>query len=286
MMSINGEAVNVFSNNLGNVEALYGANADSTAQAEYVYSPYGEVLMQSGELAEANPIRFSTRYSEANTGLMYYNFRHYSPKMKKWINKDPIGESGGFNLYAFVGNDPVNKWDLLGQFAAPDGCCEVGPGKVKVPYHTSIQCCEENKPGYLYIYSKEAIFTTGVSMVRKSNWWRLIHVWIEHPKGSVGFYPLDKNRSTYTKINTYITASPIPGQIESPESILYYEGGGTIKRKPEELKPCDYNIDLFVQCIEKVKNKRAPYYEGWLYDCESWAKQQIRICKEDAKRDF
>ncbi len=57
------------------MEALYGVNVDSTAQAEYVYSPYGEVLMQSGRLAEANPIRFSTRYSEANTGLMYYSRR-------------------------------------------------------------------------------------------------------------------------------------------------------------------------------------------------------------------
>jgi len=32
------------------------------------------------------------------------------------MSKDPIGEEGGVNLYGFVGNDGVNKWDLIGKF--------------------------------------------------------------------------------------------------------------------------------------------------------------------------
>jgi len=35
-----------------------------------------------------------------------------------WPSRDPIGESGGYNLYGFVGNDGVNAWDLLGLFSA------------------------------------------------------------------------------------------------------------------------------------------------------------------------
>jgi hypothetical protein len=31
-----------------------------------------------------------------------------------WPNRDPIGEWGGLNLYAIVGNDLVNRWDVLG----------------------------------------------------------------------------------------------------------------------------------------------------------------------------
>jgi len=31
-----------------------------------------------------------------------------------WPSRDPIEEAGGVNLYAFVGNDAVSKWDLLG----------------------------------------------------------------------------------------------------------------------------------------------------------------------------
>ena len=36
--------------------------------------------------------------------------------MKKWLSKDPIGESGGKNLYGFVINDPINYYDALGTF--------------------------------------------------------------------------------------------------------------------------------------------------------------------------
>ena len=31
-----------------------------------------------------------------------------------WLSRDPIGEAGGINLYAYVGNNPVNLWDPLG----------------------------------------------------------------------------------------------------------------------------------------------------------------------------
>jgi len=31
-----------------------------------------------------------------------------------WLSRDPIGERGGLNLYGFVGNDGVNRWDYLG----------------------------------------------------------------------------------------------------------------------------------------------------------------------------
>jgi uncharacterized protein RhaS with RHS repeats len=31
-----------------------------------------------------------------------------------WLSRDPIAENGGINLYAYVGNDPVNYWDPLG----------------------------------------------------------------------------------------------------------------------------------------------------------------------------
>src|SRR5690606_8521129 len=41
-------------------------------------------------------------------------YRYYSPSMGRFINRDPIGEQGGLNLHAFVGNDPVNAVDVLG----------------------------------------------------------------------------------------------------------------------------------------------------------------------------
>ena len=44
---------------------------------------------------------------------MYKN-RHYAPQLGRWPSRDPIEENGGWNLYAFVGNNSVNHWDRLG----------------------------------------------------------------------------------------------------------------------------------------------------------------------------
>ncbi|MGB7546711.1 MAG: polymorphic toxin type 33 domain-containing protein, partial [Terracidiphilus sp.] len=41
--------------------------------------------------------------------------RYYSPSLGRFINRDPSEESGGLSLYAFCLNNPVNKWDYLGQ---------------------------------------------------------------------------------------------------------------------------------------------------------------------------
>jgi RHS repeat-associated protein len=44
----------------------------------------------------------------------YYGYRYYHPQTSRWINRDPIEEEGGLNLYGFVGNDGVSDWDFLG----------------------------------------------------------------------------------------------------------------------------------------------------------------------------
>jgi RHS repeat-associated protein len=47
-------------------------------------------------------------------GVTVYGYRHYTPKTGQFLGRDPIDESGGVNLYGFVGNDGVNGLDLLG----------------------------------------------------------------------------------------------------------------------------------------------------------------------------
>ena len=46
--------------------------------------------------------------------MAYYGYRYYDPVTGRWPSRDPIGERGGMNLYGFVNNDGVNKWDNLG----------------------------------------------------------------------------------------------------------------------------------------------------------------------------
>lgn len=47
----------------------------------------------------------------------------YDPGQGRWLSRDPIEENGGMNLYGFVQNDGVNRWDLLG-FGLGDGTAE------------------------------------------------------------------------------------------------------------------------------------------------------------------
>jgi hypothetical protein len=49
------------------------------------------------------------------TGVTYYAYRYYDPLTGRWPSRDPIEEEGGVNLYGFVGNDVMQKWDILGQ---------------------------------------------------------------------------------------------------------------------------------------------------------------------------
>ena len=75
----------------------------------------GNLLSQSGPLADAFRFRFSTKYLDTETGLYYYGYRFYSPALMRWLTRDPIEEKGGLNLYGFCGNDAVGRFDRLGQ---------------------------------------------------------------------------------------------------------------------------------------------------------------------------
>ena len=55
----------------GNLAALVNA-ADGTLLAQYEYGPFGEVIHATGPLAKANPFRFSTKYQDDETDLLYY----------------------------------------------------------------------------------------------------------------------------------------------------------------------------------------------------------------------
>lgn len=99
----------------GNVAALIDAATGAEA-ARYEYDPFGNTLMQTGTAAGANPFRFSTKYTDAETGFLYYGLRYYSPNQGRWINRDSIAEKGGTALYGFVRNAPVSSLDVLGQW--------------------------------------------------------------------------------------------------------------------------------------------------------------------------
>jgi RHS repeat-associated protein len=107
----------------GNITALI--NTNQALVAKYLYDPFGNILSQSGSLADANLYRFSSKEFHKNSGLVYYLYRYYQPSFQRWVNRDPIAEWGGINAYRVTWNNPIGWIDPYGLTIFPPGF--IGP---------------------------------------------------------------------------------------------------------------------------------------------------------------
>jgi RHS repeat-associated protein len=87
-------------------------DAGGSLQARYDYDVYGRQTI----LAETSPASFgfTGHFQHRPSGLYLALLRAYDPRLGRWLSRDPLGEAAGLNLYAYVGNDPINSMDLLG----------------------------------------------------------------------------------------------------------------------------------------------------------------------------
>jgi len=83
-------------------------------QTEYTYESFGRTTATGA--SNRNTYQYTGRENDG-TALFYYRNRYYHPELSRFISEDPIEfEGGDINLFAYVGNDPVNHFDPLGLF--------------------------------------------------------------------------------------------------------------------------------------------------------------------------
>ena len=111
---------------------IYGGNGNimgyvdesGTLVAKFVYDPYGNVVSISDDIGnsayaglrgEDFPFGFSTKYHDREVDLIAYQLRSYSPALGRWLNRDPIEEEGGVNIFVFCRNNPLITYDKNGE---------------------------------------------------------------------------------------------------------------------------------------------------------------------------
>lgn len=107
-------------NHLGHVYGVVDQQGQRLSQR--AYSPYGQV---TGDDFSLQPFGMSTKRSDFESGLAYFGYRFYMPNLGRWLNRDPLQEQGGINLYAYVNGDPLRYIDPDGRSIFAGGVCTV-----------------------------------------------------------------------------------------------------------------------------------------------------------------
>lgn len=98
------------------LDGTSGNPTTATLTARYDYDVWGKrVVLDGGGSAETLVLHGYTGHAYHRwSGLWLAPYRAYSSATACWISRDPIGESGGLNLYAYVHNRPLTAIDPLG----------------------------------------------------------------------------------------------------------------------------------------------------------------------------
>lgn len=98
---------------LGSVTSL--TNPTGALAETYTLDSFGKQTGSSGSLI--NPFRYTSRELDTETNVYYYRARYYDPVIGRFLREDAIGNDEGDNLYAYVGNSPIDLRDPTGLYS-------------------------------------------------------------------------------------------------------------------------------------------------------------------------
>lgn len=96
----------------GNITEYLTEENAGTLTAHYEYDAFGQVVSKTGNREYI--YQFSTKPYNELTGFIYFNYRNYDSVMGRWLERDPIYENGGYNVYSYLNNSSLGKIDILG----------------------------------------------------------------------------------------------------------------------------------------------------------------------------
>jgi len=105
------------------------SDASGVSQAIYTYGPYGE---PGDNWGAGSRFRYTGQIALPELKLYHYKARAYDPARGWFLQTDPIGYKDDLNLYAYVGDDPVNRSDPTGLIChSKTGSCDVFDERTK-----------------------------------------------------------------------------------------------------------------------------------------------------------
>jgi uncharacterized protein RhaS with RHS repeats len=220
-------------------------------------------------------------------GVTYYGYRWYDAPNARWLSHDPIEEEGGINLYAFVGNNGVDRWDILGlatilngdglhTSTPPSNCCFDKSGKIvdKQIDDANRECCPfdiedielriaPTTPGHVWIRLPIRYETIVFAKTGKS---------VQRPVAiGAGFHPVNSPNWFNGPFQWISAAGRRPGQIDNEWGRDDHDPKKTQKYRacPESIKVVESIIDESRDQVNQgvlqwqLGNLRSPNCAGW-----------------------
>ena len=161
----------VFVKNIqGDVIGIY--DEEGTCLVTYTYDAWGNVTVSysnggASTAARYNPFRYRGYYYDTETSLYYLNSRFYDPNVGRFLNADGFvnatGDLLGFNMFAYFGNNPVMRYNPLGDFGWDnlfEGALLIAIGVMTVAAVALTGALWRGECGWLDLFCKDSLVTS------------------------------------------------------------------------------------------------------------------------------